>query len=110
MTATLKIAAGGGNAASARKIEALKIATFSNTSGGNSAFKALAHPLAAEKAQLLVKKLEVFGPVAVYDPNNHFGEFAALYDISGVKITDVFVQNLAGIGREFRNLRARPVT
>jgi hypothetical protein len=65
MTANLKLVAGRDSAAKTQKVESLKIATFSNTSGGNSAFKALTHPLVAEKAQALVKKLEVFGPVAV---------------------------------------------
>ena len=106
MTALVKTA----TVAKPRTIEALKINTFSNTSGGNSVFKALTHPLVAEKAEVLLKKLQVFGPVAVYDPNNHFGEFAALYDLGGVRITDIFVQNVAAIDREFNKLRARPVT
>ena len=89
---------------------ALKINTFSNASGGNSAFKALTHPLVAEKAQELVKKLTGFSAVAVYDPNGHFGEFAALHDVSAVKVADIFIQNVAAIGREYNGLRARPVT
>lgn len=89
---------------------ALKINTFSNTSGGNSVFKALTHPLAAEKTQALLQRLCAAGPVAVYDPNGQFGEFAALYDVGAIQITDLFVQNIAHIGREFGSLRAKPVT
>jgi hypothetical protein len=110
MTSALKSIPAADGGLQTRKVEALKVATFSNTSGGNSVFKALTHPLAAEKAAALIQKLEVFGPVAVYDPNGSFAEFAALYDLSGVRITDIFVQNMAAIGRESGKLRARPVT
>ena len=48
----------------------LRIETFSNVSGGNAFFKALTHPLAAEKAQELFRTLEAKGPVAIYDPLN----------------------------------------
>ena len=48
----------------------LRIETFSNVSGGNAFFKALTHPLAAEKAEELLGALRAKGPVAIYDPLN----------------------------------------
>jgi hypothetical protein len=56
-----------------------------------------------------MRKLQA-GPVAVYDPYGHLQEFDALYDMSSVKVTDVFVQNLADIGKERQGHHAKPVT
>jgi hypothetical protein len=88
----------------------LKIKTFSNSSGGNATFKALGHPLAAPKAHDLIKRLAASGPVAIYDPQGQLGDLDALYDLSGINIAGVFVQNLADIGGKFRGHETQPVS
>lgn len=92
----------------AQEEQALKVKTFSNIEGGNGVFKALSHPLAARKAVALLAKL-ARGPVAIYDPNGYASDFAAFYDVSGIEITDVFVQNLKDIGKTILGKKARPV-
>ncbi len=87
----------------------LKIKTFSNASGGNSAFKALSHPLAADKAVALVKRLARMGPVAIYDPLGQAADFDALYDLSGVNVAGVFVQNMADVGKKLLGRETQPV-
>lgn len=87
----------------------LKIKTFSNASGGNSAFKALSHPLAAPKARALIKRLGELGPVAIYDPAGQAADFDALYDLSGLNVAGVFVQNMADIGKKFLGRETQPV-
>ena len=57
----------------------LNISTFSNQSGGNAFYKAVTHPLAAEKARHLVVHLQKAGPVAIYDPGNHLAGFAEFF-------------------------------
>ena len=59
----------------------LKIDTFSNIKGGNSLYKALVHPLAAEKAKALINAVAAAGPIAIYDPRDTLANLAELYDI-----------------------------
>jgi len=87
----------------------LKIKTFSAT-GSSALFKALGHPLTAKKLQALIKTLSSLKRVVVYDPLGQADEFAALYDISGIKITDVFVQNIVESGKEILGHKAEPIT
>lgn len=99
---------------------ALDITTFTNAdagawrpgnnAGGSSLFKALGHPLIAEPAAGLARRLGEAGPVAVYDPLGQFAAFAALYDISGWDLAGVFVQRLEEVGTTFAGHAARPVT
>ncbi len=88
----------------------LKVKTFSNTSGASTLFKALGHPLTCPKMRKLVKSLSSFKKVAIYDPLGQAAELEALYDLSQVKITDVFVQNIIDAGKRLLGLDARPVT
>ncbi len=88
----------------------LRIETFSNLTGGMSFFKALGHPLAAPKARALVERLAAAGPVAVYDPVGHAGSFAELYDLSGLDIAGVYVQDIAEMGRTVLGRTTEPVT
>ncbi len=88
----------------------LKIDTFSNQSGGNAFYKAVAHPLVAEKARHLVVHLQKSGPVAIYDPSNQLATFAEFFPLSEIEITGLFVQDVDQIGRVFRNHAAQPVT
>ena len=88
----------------------LKINTFSNQSGGNAFYKAVTHPLVAEKAQALIAHLQKAGPVAVYDPNNQLASFAEFFPLNGVEIVGYYVQDVEQIGREFLDRKAQPVT
>jgi hypothetical protein len=66
----------------------LDIETFDNLRGGNVAYKALAHPLAAERLALLAEQA---GPVAIFDPEGIAGPLLALcpdFDVEGVYVQD----------------------
>ena len=89
---------------------ALDIQTFSNTSGGMALFKALGHPEAAPKAAAFVTRLASAGPVAVYDPLDQLGTFAALNDLSGIAFAGAFVQDITRIGETLVGQTARPVS
>jgi hypothetical protein len=89
---------------------ALRIETFSSLKGGNSFFKAVTHPDAAEAAARLVRRLEAAGPIALYDPLGFAEGFAACSDLSRCRIVEAYVQAVEEIGRERLGCRARPVT
>jgi hypothetical protein len=66
----------------------LDIETFDNSRGGNVAYKALAHPLAAA---LLAALADRAGTVAIYDPDGIAGPLLALcpyFDVDGVFVHD----------------------
>jgi hypothetical protein len=88
----------------------LKINTFSNQSGGNAFYKAVTHPLAADKARQLIGHLQKSGPIAIYDPNNQLESFAEFFPLTGVDISDYFVQDIERIGHEFMGKKAQPIT
>ncbi|MEQ8966198.1 MAG: hypothetical protein RID91_10260 [Azospirillaceae bacterium] len=89
---------------------ALDIQTFSNTAGGSALFKALGHPLAVAPAHDLIARLAAAGPIAVYDPAGQLATFAALYDLSGLDISGVFVQDVEEIGDRRLGQATRPLT
>jgi len=89
---------------------AQKIDTFDNRSGGNSYYKAVSHPLAAEAAAGLIAKLRAADGVAIYDPLGYSEGFAAFYPLDGVDLRGVFVQDIAKIGDTVLDRRAQPVT
>ena len=89
---------------------ALKIDTFSNKDGGFSFFKAVGHPLVAEKARALVQRLAKSGPVAIYDPLGNANAFAELHDLTALEISGVYVQNIDAIGERILGHAAQPVT
>ena len=89
---------------------ALRIETFSNVTGGSSFFKAVGHPLAAPKAVALVARLSAGGPVAVYDPLGLASGLAEFYDLSGIPVCGVYVQDVEAVGKELFGHAARPVT
>ncbi|WP_207481357.1 hypothetical protein [Arenibaculum pallidiluteum] len=89
---------------------ALRIETFSNTSGGSSFFKAAGHPVAAPLARDLVARLEAAGPVAIYDPYGFLASFTELYDLSRVRIAGIYVQDVEKVGAELLGTVAKPVT
>jgi len=88
----------------------LQIETFSNVTGGSSFFKAVGHPLAAPKAAALVERLAAGGPVAVVDPYGMAAGFAEFYDLSGIAVEGVYVQDVEAVGRTVLGHTARPVT
>ncbi len=88
----------------------LNIDTFSNISGGNSFYKAVSHPLVMPKALDMIAELANAEPVALYDPLGLAGGFAEFYDLSGLQIRDVFIQDIEALDRPVLGLRPRPVT
>jgi hypothetical protein len=79
---------------------ALRIDTFDNVRGGNTLYKALAHPLAAAPGRALVERLKRYGKVAIVDPRGAASGFAELFDLAGLDIGGVYVQDIGRIGRE----------
>ncbi len=88
----------------------LNIETFSNVSGGNAFFKALTHPLAAEKAQELLAALAARGPVAIYDPLNLAGVAAQALPVARLRLSGYYVQDIEAQGRTFAGHAAKLVT
>jgi hypothetical protein len=88
---------------------ALNIETFSNDKGGNAFFKAIGHPLAARKSVSFFDSLSK-GRVALYDPLGFSSALGEIYDLSGLNVTEAFVQDLSDIGRSIRGCPAQPVT
>jgi len=88
---------------------ALNIETFSNAKGGNAFFKAIGHPLAARLAGSLLSDLSG-QTLAIYDPLGYAEAFAEIYDLDGLDITAVYVQDLEEIGSEILGRTAQPVT
>jgi hypothetical protein len=79
---------------------ALRIDTFDNVRGGNALYKALAHPLAATPGRALIKSLKRYGKIAIVDPQGAAEGFAELFDLSGLDIAGVYVQDFARIGQK----------
>ena len=77
---------------------ALRIDTFDNVRGGNTLYKALAHPLAAAPGRALVERLGRYGKVAIVDPQGAAEGFAELFDLSALDIAGLYVQDIARIG------------
>ncbi len=88
----------------------LRIETFSNVSGGNAFFKALTHPLAAERAHELLSTLRATGAVAIYDPLNLAGMVGQAYDIASLPAAGYFVQNVEHQGLSIGSRAAKLVT
>jgi hypothetical protein len=88
---------------------ALRIDTFDNVRGGNTLYKALAHPLAAAPGRRLVERLKRYGKVAIADPRGAAAGFAELFDLAGVDIAGIYVQDVARIGREAMGCACRGV-
>ena len=89
---------------------ALRIDTFDNVRGGNTLYKALAHPLAAAPGGALIDVLARRGRVAIVDPHGAAAGFAELFNVSQLDIAGVFVQDVARVGQSAFGRRAEPVT
>jgi hypothetical protein len=88
----------------------LNIETFSNLRGGNAFFKAITHPVAADLAQLLLRKLRRGGDLAVYDPLNLALPFNEVHSLASLPIVDYFVQDVEALGTVLAGQAAKPVT
>lgn len=89
---------------------ALKIETFSNVRGGNSFYKALSHPLTAERARTLIAAVADGGGVAVYDPHDFVEGMAEFYDLSSWDVRHVFIQRIESLGGRRLGRPVQPVT
>ncbi|HEX7390779.1 MAG TPA: hypothetical protein VF286_11745, partial [Acidiphilium sp.] len=86
----------------------LEIETFDNVRGGNAVYKALAHPLAAEKLAALANRLAATGPVAVYDPDRIFTPLRAL--APEFPVEGVYVHDTLALGETRGGIATRPLT
>jgi hypothetical protein len=94
----------------------LDIETFDNSRGGNVAYKALAHPVAADRLARLAALLNQRGRVAIYDPDGVAQNLLALsphFDVEGVYVHDSrMVGHLRGghFARPVTELQSAPVS
>ena len=93
---------------------ALKLETFTNRAwrpgnnyGGNTMFKALGHPLSADKARVLMAEISARGSVAVYDPLAHAEDFDNFYNLAALDIEGVYVQQVEEEGRALFDKKAK---
>lgn len=90
----------------------LKITTFLNNMplhSQNAFFKACTHPLAIEQIKEFIQKLEGFESVAFYDPFNNLPAFSSLHNLDQVKVSNVYVQQVADIGKLVVEKTALPI-
>ena len=85
---------------------ALRIETFNNASGGNVLYKALSHPHAAAAGRALVEELRR-GPAAIIDP---IGAAEGFAEIFGLGEAQIYVQDVARIGRKLLGRPSKPLT
>jgi hypothetical protein len=92
----------------------LQIQTFDQRAGGNVLYKALAHPLAAEKIVRLYARLREAAPVALYDPDGIAEPLLALYpdlpDVAGLFVHDVQQVGRVRGGQTAHALTGQPLT
>lgn len=88
----------------------LAIETFNNVTGGVSFFKAVGHPMVADRARTLIAEIAAMGSVAIYDPNGLANAFAEIHDCSALPVAGSFVQDIAKIGQPVLGRAAAPVT
>ena len=89
---------------------ALRIDTFDNVRGGNTLYKALAHPLAAGLGRALIDTLSRYRSVAIVDPHGAAAGLAELFELSQLEIAGVYVQDVARIGATTVGYCGEPVT
>ena len=88
----------------------LQIETFMNGRGGSSLYKALSHPLAGEKAKVLLDHLTHAGPVAIFDPDGVASAFSEFYPLNGCEVSGYYVQNIEHLTGSLGGMSAQPVT
>ena len=87
----------------------LDIKTFDARAGGNVLYKALSHPLAAEKLQALAGRLRDAGEVGIYDPDNVAAALFALHPAMPAP-TELYVHDVEQVGVVRDGIAARPLT
>jgi hypothetical protein len=91
----------------------LNTETYSNERGGNVAYKALAHPVAAEGLARIADTLNRSGRVAIYDPNGIADTLLALtpaFDVEGIYVHDSLAVGLHRGVHPVRALTELPAT
>src|SRR5258707_940193 len=86
----------------------LDIETFDNLRGGNVAYKALAHPVAAAGLARLAASLNAAGLVAIYDPDGIAGLLLALSP--NIDVEGIYVHDTLAVGQRRGGHIARPLT
>lgn len=81
-----------------------------NNAGGLTLFKALGHPIAADRAKAWRARLARAGRLAIYDPLGDAETVDAFYDLKGLEPVAYYVQQVEHIGRRNFGLTAEPVT
>ena len=76
----------------------LDIRTYDARTGGNIAYKAFSHPLAAERLAALVRVFHDKGPVAIYDPAGHAATLLALLP-QEMRIEGIYVHDSEKVGQ-----------
>jgi hypothetical protein len=87
----------------------LRIDTFDNVRGGNTLYKALAHPLAAAPGRALIDRLAHYGKIAIVDPHGAAEGFAELFDLTRLDLAGIYAQDVARIGTSVLGQIAEPV-
>ena len=88
----------------------LRIGTFDNATGGNTLYKALTHPRAAQPGQALLAALADNAPVAIYDPGGAISAFAELFSLFEIEIAGVYVPQVERFGSKILGRAAEPVS
>jgi hypothetical protein len=83
----------------------LEIETYDNLRGGNVAYKALAHPVAAEALARIAVSLNRTGPVAIYDPSGIAGVLLAL--APEIEAEGIYVHDSLAVGQKCGTHRTR---
>ena len=83
----------------------LEFETYDNLRGGNVAYKALAHPVAAEGLARIAASLTRTGRVALYDPHGIAGILLAL--TPAIAVEGIYVHDSLAVGRTFGVHRTR---
>jgi len=86
----------------------LDIETFDNLRGGNVVYKALAHPVAANRLAQLAASLNQAGRTVIYDPDGICGPLLALSPY--IDVEGVYVHDTLSVGQLRGGHTARPVT
>ncbi len=89
---------------------ALPIHTFSNRSGGDTFFKALGHPLAAESAAAMVQQIRAAQRAVVFDPLGQLPAFAALHGLPTRHIAGYYVRDTLILDEQTMGLPHLPLT